>query len=218
MLLKNNKTDDEFFEDILSTKFQKIINKIPDEKLKLIEIIDLLGNEGLLLLIALLSVIFLIPISIPGFSTVFGIIIFFIGFSLLSNQKFWLPKRIKNKLIAGEKLRTNLKKGLKWFSFIEKISKPNRYKNLITNKIVNKINQLLILFGSMLLMIPLGLIPFSNTLPALIIIFISLGILQKDGGIIMLGYLTVLLNLIYFGLFFSSILLAFNKIEEIFVL
>ncbi len=95
----------EFFEDSLSEKFKKIINKIPDKNLTLSEIVDLLGDDGLLLFAALLSVIFLIPVSIPGFSTVFGGIIFFIGLSHLINQRFWLPKRIKNKDKIGA--RTN---------------------------------------------------------------------------------------------------------------
>lgn len=204
----------EFFEDSLSEKFKKIINKIPDKNLTLSEIVDLLGDDGLLLFAALLSVIFLIPVSIPGFSTVFGGIIFFIGLSHLINQRFWLPKRIKNKSLAAEKLRTTLNKGLKWFHFLEKISKPHRLNILINNRIASKINGLMILFGSVLLMLPFGLMPFSNTLPALIILFLSIGIIQKDGIIILLGYFSVLGTFLYFGLFFSTIILAFNKIVE----
>ena len=204
----------EFFEDSLSEKFKKIINKIPDKNLTLSEIVDLLGDDGLLLFAALLSVIFLIPVSIPGFSTVFGGIIFFIGLSHLINQRFWLPKRIKNKSLAAEKLRTTLNTGLKWFHFLEKISKPHRLNILINNRIASKINGLMILFGSVLLMLPFGLMPFSNTLPALIIFFLSIGIIQKDGIIILLGYFSVLGAFIYFGLFFSTIILAFKKIVE----
>ena len=56
----------EFFEDSLSEKFKKIINKIPDKNLTLSEIVDLLGDDGLLLFAALLSVIFLIPPPAPA--------------------------------------------------------------------------------------------------------------------------------------------------------
>lgn len=204
----------EFFEDSLSEKFKKIINKIPDKNLTLSEIVDLLGDDGLLLFAALLSVIFLIPVSIPGFSTVFGGIIFFIGISNFLNKSLWLPSSIKNKSFPSEKLRTALNKGLKWFYFLEKISKPHRFRLITCNKIASKINGFLILFGSILLMIPLGLMPFSNTLPALIILFLSIGIIQKDGIIILLGYFSVLGAFIYFGLFFSTIILAFKKIVE----
>jgi hypothetical protein len=158
---------EEFFEDSLSEKVKKIINKIPDKNLTLSEIVNLLGNDGLLLFAALLSIVFLIPLSIPGFSTVFGVIIFFIGLSHLLNKTLWIPNKMKNKTLSAEKLRVSLTKGLKWFHFLEKISKPHRFNILVNNKFANKINGFLILFGSVLLMFPFGLMPFSNTLPAL---------------------------------------------------
>jgi len=205
---------DDFFEKTLSEKVKKIISKIPDRNLTLSEIINLLGNDGLLLFASILSIIFLIPVSIPGFSTVFGIFIFFIGISNLTNKSLWLTFSIKNKSFPAEKLRIALNKGLKWFHYLEKMSKPHRLSLLICNKIASTINGFLILFGSILLMVPLGLMPFSNTLPALIILFLSIGIIQKDGIIILLGYISVLGTFLYFGLFFSTIILAFNKIVE----
>ncbi len=205
---------EEFLEDSLSEKIRKIINRIPERNLPLSEIVHLLGHDGLLLLASLLSIIFLIPVSIPGFSTVFGIIIFFIALSHLLNTSLWIPGKIKAKTLSAEKLRTSLKTGLKWFLYLEKISSPHRFNILINNKVVDKINGLLVLFGSVLLMLPFGLVPFSNTLPALIILFLSIGIIQKDGIIILLGYFSVLGTFIYFGLFFSTIIFAFRKIVE----
>ena len=112
------------------------------------------------------------------------------------------------------KLRISLTKGLKWFHFLERISTPHRFNILVNNIVAIKINGLLVLIGSIFLMIPFGLMPFSNTLPALIILFLSIGIIQKDGIIILLGYFSVLGTFIYFGLFFSTIILAFKQIAE----
>ncbi len=201
-------------EDSLFEKVKIIIKKIPDENLTLSEIVDLLGKDGLLLFAALLTVIFLIPVSIPGFSTVFGVIIFFIGVSHLLNRSLWLPVRVKSKTVSAEKFRASLNKGLKWFRLLEKISKPQRLSFLIYNKIANKINGFSILIGSLLLMLPLGLMPFSNTLPAISILFLLIGFLQKDGIIIILGHLSLIGSFIYFGLFFSTISIAFKHIIE----
>ena len=49
---------DEFFEDTLSEKVKKIISKIPDKNLTLSELINLLGNDGLLLFAAILTIYF----------------------------------------------------------------------------------------------------------------------------------------------------------------
>jgi hypothetical protein len=205
---------DEFFEDSLSEKVDLLINKLPDSNLTVSEIINLLGDDGLLLFAALLSIIFLIPLSIPGFSTILGGIIFFIGLSHLLNKSLWIPGNVKTKTLSAEKLRKSLQKGLKWFHFLEKISTPHRLNFLINNKIANKINGFLFLVGTIVLMFPFGLMPFSNTLPALIILFLSIGSVQKDGLIIILGYFSVLGTFIYFGVFFSTIILAVKKIAE----
>lgn len=199
-------------DDTVYNKVQKIIQAIPNENIELSELVFLLGKEGKLLFSALLTIIFLIPVSIPGFSTVFGAIIFFIAISLLVNQQLWLPKKLKKKEIPSDKLKASLTKGLKWFQFIERISKPHRFKMLAGNKAAYLINTISILFGAILLMFPLGFVPFSNTLPALAILFLSIGILQKDGGIIVLGHLSNVASLIYFSLFFSTIAIAVSKI------
>lgn len=80
---------DDFFDNTLLEKVKKIISKIPDRNLTLSEIINLLGNDGLLIFASILSTIFLIPVSIPGISTVFGGIIFFIGISNFLNKSLW---------------------------------------------------------------------------------------------------------------------------------
>ena len=52
---------------------------VPRTGITLSELIHRVGNEGLLMLTALLTLVFLIPVSIPGVSTVFGAAILLIG-------------------------------------------------------------------------------------------------------------------------------------------
>ena len=48
-------------------------------------------------------------------------------------------------------------------------------------------------------MFPFGLVPFSNTLPAVAILFLSLGMLERDGLLIVVGYLMNVATIFYFG-------------------
>lgn len=192
-------------DESLNSRVSRIIDTIPNHHIGLIEIVNLLGKEGMLLFSALLTIIFLIPVSIPGFSTIFGAIIFLIAFSQMIDKELWLPKIIKRKQIPADKLRISLHKGLKWFRLIEKISKPYRLNSMIMNRTANRINHFSILLGALLLMLPLGFVPFGNTFPAIAILFLSIGILQKDGIIIVLGHVSNLASLLYFTLFFSTI-------------
>ncbi len=64
---------------------------------------------------------------------------------------------------------------------------------------MNRLAGLGLLLGSVLLIFPLGLVPFSNTLPAWGILLLAAGLLQRDGLLILLGYLFLLGTIIYFA-------------------
>jgi len=61
------------------------------------------------------------------------------------------------------------------------------------------VHGLALVLAGVLLMFPLGLVPFSNTLPAVAILFLSLGMLERDGLIIVAGYLMNVATIFYFG-------------------
>lgn len=191
-------------EDSLSEKLQKIIDSFPEDKLTLSEIRDLLGRDGMLFFIALLSVVFLIPISIPGVSTIFGGTILLIGISLMLGWNLWLPEKFLKKELPAVKLRNGFKVGLKWFTRLEKICKPHRLIWMAGNRGATILNGCSIVLGAVLLMMPFGLIPFSNTLPAIALLFFSIGILQKDGICILLGYFFNFATIVYFTILISG--------------
>ena len=63
---------------------------------------------------------------------------------------------------------------------------------------IGRFNGILLVLSGILLMAPLPL-PFSNTLPAYAALFLSAGSLERDGYLILAGYLMVLLTIAYFG-------------------
>jgi hypothetical protein len=181
-------------------RLRVIITDLPADKVTLAEIRDLLGQDGLLLLTAFLTIIFLIPVSIPGVSTVFGGAILLIGVSRLLNSNLWLPKRLLERKLSSDKLRPGLNKGVIWFHRLERISRPQRLKWLTYDGFIGVINNCALILGACLLMAPFGLIPFSNTLPAIAILFFAIGLLQRDGICILLGHLVNFATIVYFTL------------------
>lgn len=186
--------------DSLGERLKVIITDLPPDKVTLAEIRDLLGQDGLLLLTALLTIVFLIPVSIPGVSTVFGAAILLIGVSRLFNRSLWLPKHFLERQFPAEKLCAGLNRGVIWFHRLERISRSHRLKWLTCNGLIGVLNDCALIVGAGLLMAPFGLIPFSNTLPALALLFFAVGLLQRDGVCILLGYLVNLVTIIYFML------------------
>src|SRR5690606_8571755 len=65
--------------DSLGAQIAGMIERLPPDHVTLGELLDLFGDEGLLLLCILLTLVFLIPVSIPGVSTVFGAAILLVG-------------------------------------------------------------------------------------------------------------------------------------------
>jgi hypothetical protein len=183
----------------LGEKIETIIERLPQTDVTLFEIMDIVGTDSLLLLTIFLSLIFLVPVSIPGVSTVFGTGILLIGITRLFSRNLWLPDRIAHRKISSEKLRAGFQKALAWFHRLEKISRPHRLPGLTSEGLMSLLNNLSFILAAILLMAPFGFIPFSNTLPALALIFLAVGLMQKDGGSILLGYLSNLATIIYFG-------------------
>jgi hypothetical protein len=181
----------------LREKLDEVIEALPADRVTLSVVLDLIGREGLLIFAVFLTLPFMVPVSIPGVSTVFGAVLVLIGLSVMYNRRPWLPERLMQRAFPAEKLRAALRKGELWLERLEKICRP-RLPRLCQGNFMTRLNGFMLVAGALLLMAPFGFVPFSNTLPGLAILFLAVGILQQDGGAILLGYLTNLVTVIYF--------------------
>jgi len=186
--------------EALSLRIRALIRSLPRTGITLSELVHRVGNDGLLILAALLTLVFLIPISIPGVSTVFGAAILLIGLARLLRRELWIPERIAHKTIATRKLRPMLRKALPLLHRLERVSRPNRIAWLVASGPVERMNNASLILGAVLLMMPFGLIPFSNTFPAVALLFFAIGLLQRDGVCVLLGYVGNVLTIVYFAL------------------
>lgn len=183
----------------LGEQLARIIDGLPADAMSLQELLDVFSDEGLLLLTILLTLIFLIPVSIPGVSTVFGAAILLVGISRLIGRPLWLPARLRNKALPADKLRPGLASGLLWVRRLEKISRPHRVRALVQGGLVEMFNNLAFILAALLLMAPFGFVPFSNTLPALALLLYAIGFIQRDGVAVLLGHLANIGTIIYFS-------------------
>ncbi len=183
----------------LGQQLADIIERLPPDALSLGELLEVFSDEGLLLLTILLTLVFLIPVSIPGVSTVFGAAILLVGVSRLINRPLWLPQRVKHKALPAARLRPGLTAGLVWVRRMEKISRPHRLRLFVDGPGQGVINNLAFILAALLLMAPFGFVPFSNTLPALALLLYAIGFIQRDGGAILLGHLANIGTIVYFS-------------------
>ena len=89
----------------LSDTLRGLAAALTGDSISLRELLTVIGEQGMLMVCAVLTLPFLIPVSIPGVSTVFGsaIVLFSIGITI--NRVPWLPARILDRGLPTAKLR-----------------------------------------------------------------------------------------------------------------
>lgn len=183
----------------LGEQLAAVIASLPPDSLTLGELIEVFGDEGLLLMTMLLTLVFLIPVSIPGVSTVFGAAILLVGVSRLIGRPLWLPAKLRARALPADRLRPALERGMAWVRRLERLSRPRRLPRLAVSRAATVLNNLAFILAALLLMAPFGFVPFSNTLPALALLLYAVGMVQRDGGAVLLGHLANLGTIVYFG-------------------
>jgi hypothetical protein len=157
----------------VSAVLSEVIRTMPAEGLTLQGLLDRLGDRGLLILCMVLTMPFLLPVSIPGSSIPFGVLIALIAVGLVTHRAPWL------------------------FARLERLIHPRLWP-LTHGATVGRFNGILLGLTGLLMMAPLPL-PLSNTLPAYGVLFLALGSVEHDGYVVLAGYLMVLLTVGYFS-------------------
>ncbi len=174
----------------------RISKKIPNDGMTLRAFLNLLGARGKLITCMVLAAPFLIPISIPGTGVIIGIIILLTSLSIILNRYYLVPEFLLKREMSYKSLIKILDACYRMLNFIEKYMKPRLL--VMTNKKSSRmINNFFLVFCSILFITPLP-IPLTDTLPAFGIFFLSVGILECDGYLIVLGYFIVAITTIYF--------------------
>ncbi|MEE1117066.1 exopolysaccharide biosynthesis protein [Methanosphaera sp.] len=179
-----------------SKKLDEIQEELPDENISLKELINVMSGEGLQFMIIILIAPFLIPASIPGSSTPFGILIILLEIAYLNNKSLYIPDFIGKYEISKEnvlKLFDIIKKAL---GYVEKISNPRG--KLSSKKYVLKINAVVNIILAFLLFLPLP-IPFTDFIPATSMLLLAVSTLEHDSYLMILGYVAAILTVIYFS-------------------
>lgn len=183
----------------LRRQLEGIIERLPAGSMRLGELLAVIGDEGLLVLSILLTLVFLIPVSIPGVSTVFGAAILLVGVSRLSGRPLRVPERLARRELPADRLRPALTAGMAWVRRLERISRPHRMPALVDGRGMALFNNLAFIFAALLLMAPFGFVPFSNTIPAIALLLYAVGFIQRDGGAVLLGHLATIGTVVYFS-------------------
>lgn len=153
-----------------------------------------LGDRGFGLMFLLFALPNIIPLPMPGVSTLTSLpIIFFSAQLCLGKSRVWIPAWLGQRTIPMATLKPLIHKSYPYLMRLEKMVKPRL--DTLTSRRFERIAGGLILLLALLIALP---IPFGNLPLALAITVMALAITERDGLMMIIGWLFTIFALCFF--------------------
>jgi hypothetical protein len=166
------------------------------ERITIGTFIEKLAERGFGIAILLCAIPNLFPVNIPGVSTIFSLVIGFLVLQWMVGMKHpWIPQKIGTRSFDEKKFAQGLKTVAPRLRKFELWIKPRA--EWMTGRAGILVAGWCILIQCGVLMLPLPMIPFSNAIPAFFIAAMAIGILARD-GYLLLGAMISGTIIIYF--------------------
>lgn len=181
----------------LSDELAMILREFEVETVTIREVITVLQGRAYDLLLLLLALPFLLPVPLLGLSTPFGTVIAIIAARLMVGQSPWLPARLLDTKIPPKFFPLLFRGARRILRVFELMLKPRML--WLTTARLPQLHAFIIFVSAVLLLLPLP--PGTNFPPALCIVIMAAGLLERDGIFILGGYVAFAFNVIFFALF-----------------
>ena len=158
-----------------------------DPKLYLGELVDAFGERGfgaLMLFFGLMNIAIGI---IPGTTTILGAPLLLMGLQLATRvDQLWLPKWALRRWIERTAYQSGVEKVLPRVRLVERLSKPRLH--VMTSELSEMLIGVATTALAFILILPIW---GGNLVPALIISTFGFGLMQRDGLVVLIGWLGV---------------------------
>ena len=197
---ENNENKDISKDNINSTSalINDIYNKNIEDNIKIGTLLKSIDSGGFALLNLIFSIILMIPLP-PPIAIIAGLIVMFLSFQMIIGMKeVWLPKFITEKSIKRSTLTIIVEKSTVYLYKLERFTR--RRFTFVSNPITERIIGAFIFFLAGITLTP---IVFANTIPGLAIILISFGMINKDGLMVIIGFIVGIFSIFVVWLMIS---------------
>ncbi len=165
-------------------------------QLHLGDVVAALGDRGYGLVIFILALPNVLPIYIPGLSAIFGVPLALIALQMmLGMPRPWLPQALLQRPLRRGEFANMTRRILPWLLRLERALKP-RLPLLTSSWAERAIGLFALILATMLaLPIPLTSIPLGGALA-----LVGIGLIERDGLVLIGGVATGLVAIAYSGL------------------
>jgi hypothetical protein len=158
---------------------------------------DVIGRQPRqqLTCLGLLAAPLLIPIAIPGMSTTVGALCLVVAISTLLKRPVQLPLWMRERRLPSTFGRAVQTIFSRITALVGRFSKP---RLLSLSRPENRfLNGTMLALAGASMMVPVPVVSFDNVVPAAAVVLLAWGLRARDGGMLILGYITTFLAWIY---------------------
>lgn len=181
-----------------SQDLQDLALQFANRPARLSEILAATQGRGFDLLLLLIALPFLTPIPLPGLSTPFGLVVLVIGARLALGRRPWLPEKLLRRELPARFIAQVLAAASRVVRWLEVLLRP-RLDFLHEQWIYRRVASTLIMLSGLLLLLPVP-IPLTNSFPALTVVLLAAGAMERDGLRFLAGCAAFTATGAYFGL------------------
>jgi hypothetical protein len=145
------------------------------ERIAVGDLLAALGDRAIGALMFIFAVPNVLPVP-PGVSAVLGTPLIFLSAQLMLGMKPWLPSVVRRRSFSRPDFATLVRRVVPWLTKAEKLLRPRA--PALSRAPAENLVGLVCLLLALVLVLP---IPLGNTLPALSISLLALGMLERDG-------------------------------------
>lgn len=190
----------------ISQRFSRLVADAEGEMVTLAWVLDQLHERAFGLFLLVLA----LPCCIPflyGVPQVVALPLLFIaGQMVLGWGKPWLPQKLGERQVATASLAALARRADPWLRRVEAVSRPRLAA--LTRRPLDQLVGLALLAFSISILVP---IPATNTVPGIAVAVVAIGLLQRDGILVVLGMILGLVwigTLLFAGATAASLILA----------
>lgn len=163
------------------------------------EIAEMLSGRSFGLVLVVLALPAWIPVLPPGVPSLFGVAIVVVACQMLLGRAApWLPGFVARRGLSAERFARLVARAVPWLRRIEAVCRPRLGRLLAVTG--TRVVALWILFLALVICVPF---PMTNSGPAFSIAVIALGLIGRDGLVVLagaaLGVLALAVTVVFWG-------------------
>jgi hypothetical protein len=179
-----------------STLLRDFAATVTTERITIGEIVAALGDRGLGVLIAIFAIPNMLPSAVPLGNTAVGIFpLIFAVHLAFGFDRLMLPAFVANRSITTGTFKALVPRVADVLSWFERLLKPRLPG--VTGLSIERIVGVICIVFALITMIP---IPFAHNVPALALVLIGLGLIERDGLAIIIGAAIGVIGTVIYGL------------------